>query len=526
MKKNGFTLVELLAVIVILAIILVIALPVVVNRISQSKDDLYDRQLQLIIKAAEDYKLLYEKDIVWVGNYAEIYLKDLQDAGLLSDPLEDPRGGNFDNSKPGGYKVLITAIGGDESTYQVILPGSDDNFPSKLVYGGSSYDIFKNIIRITDGYVVVGQSYSTDGDLTGLNKGYGDAIIVKYDTLGNIVWKKNYGGSNDEIFYGVIEVSDGYVVVGTSNSNDGDLTGLYIGGYDAIIAKYDTSGNIVWKKNYGGYYGNDYFYGITQTTDGYVVVGESNSVDGDLTGIAKGSKDAIIVKYNTSGNIVWKRNFGGTYDETFWNIAKTTDGYIAVGNSGSTDLNLTGLNKGSIDAIIVKYDELGNIKWNKNYGGSSVEYFYGIIKVIDGYVAVGSSQSTNGDLTGVNKGSTDAIIVKYDLSGNVVWKKNYGGTNIDIFNNISQMADGIIAVGKSNSTDVDLIGLNKGVYDAIAVKYDSSGNILWKKNYGGNNNDNFQGIVGKITVGDSYSIDGDLAGLNKGYTDAIIFSTE
>ena len=100
--------------------------------------------------------------------------------------------------------------------------------------------------------------------------------------------------------------------------------------YDAIIVKYDLSGNVVWKKNFGGSI-IEYFYGVTTTSDGYVAVGESFSNDYDLEGLNKGSFDVIIVKYDLSGNVVWKKAFGGSDDEYFYGVTTTSDGYVAVG---------------------------------------------------------------------------------------------------------------------------------------------------------------------------------------------------
>ena len=168
-------------------------------------------------------------------------------------------------------------------------------------------------------------------------------------------------------------------------------------------------------KSYGGSI-EDYFIGVAQTTDGgYIAVGYSVSTDGDLTGLNKGNSDAIIVKYDNGGNLVWNKNFGGTLYDQFYSVLQTSDGgCIAVGYSNSINGDLATLNKGDFDAIIVKYDSSGNVLWNKNFGGSVYDQFRSVVQTSDGgYIAVGNSSSTNGDLTGINKGAVDAIIVKF-----------------------------------------------------------------------------------------------------------------
>jgi len=399
-------------------------------------------------------------------------------------------------------------------------------------FGGSGSENFASVQQTSDGgYIAVGNSNSTDQDMQSLNKGVSDAIIVKYDSSGNVTWKKTFGGSSVDYFLSVQQTSDGgYIAVGNSESANQDLSGLNKGEQDAIIVKYDSSGNVTWKKSFGGSSDN-YFESVQQTSDGgYIAVGSSNSTDQDMQGLNKGSNDAIIVKYDSSGNVTWKKTFGGSSVDYFVSVQQTSDGgYIAVGNSESANQDLSGLNKGNYDAIIVKYDSSGNVTWKKTFGGSNTETFSSVQQTSDGgYIAVGNSNSTDQDMQSLNKGGTDAIIVKYDSSGNVTWKKTFGGSSADYFISVQQTSDGgYIAVGYFESNDQDMQGLNKGDWDAIIVKYDSSGNVTWKKCFGGSSFNSFVSIQqtsdgGYIAVGSSNSTDQDLAGLNKGGNDAII----
>ncbi|MDD2435237.1 MAG: hypothetical protein PHO63_03180 [Bacilli bacterium] len=394
--------------------------------------------------------------------------------------------------------------------------------------GGTNAEYYNGVDSLSSGYIAVGTSFSTNGDLTGItNRGVNDAIIVKHDLNGNIVWVKNYGGSGADVFNSVAAVSDGFIVVGESASTTGDLVGLNKGGVDAIIVKYDTSGNVVWKKNYGGS-GNENFKHVVVVGDGYVVVGGSNSTDSDLVGFNKGLNDAIIVKYDTSGNVVWKKNFGGTNNEYFNKVVVSSDGYAAVGTSQSTDGNLgSGINRGGNDGIIAKYDTSGNLEWNRNYGGNGFDSYHGIVANDYGYIAIGEAASTDGDLAGLNKGGVDAIFVGYNLDGAIYGnRKNYGGTANDYFTDIVKTSDGYMVVGNSHSTDGDLTGLNKGESDAIIVKYNLNLNLTWKTTYGGTGFDFYKDIalVGNdyIMAGYSNSVDGDLTGLSNGDNDCII----
>ena len=96
-------------------------------------------------------------------------------------------------------------------------------------------------------------------------------------------WQKNFGGTGGDSAYSVKQTTDGgYIVVGQSSSIDGDITGNH-GGIDYWVAKLDATGNILWQKSFGGT-GTDIAKCIQQTTDGgYVIAGISNSINGDVT---------------------------------------------------------------------------------------------------------------------------------------------------------------------------------------------------------------------------------------------------
>jgi hypothetical protein len=142
-------------------------------------------------------------------------------------------------------------------------------------------------------------------------------------------------------------------------------------------------------------------------------------------------------------DIEWAENAGGSASEQYNSVTAVADGYVAVGYSYSNDAPWG--NNGDNDAIIVKYDLNGNVVWAENAGGNYDDHYYSVTAVADGYVAVGYSWST--DAIWGNNGGGDAIIVKYDLSGNVVWAENAGGSASEYYESVTAEAGGELGGG-------------------------------------------------------------------------------
>ena len=385
-------------------------------------------------------------------------------------------------------------------------------------YGGSDEDFASSVQQTDDGgYIVAGSSESADGDVSG-NSGDEDYWVMKLDASGNILWEGNYGGSGIDLAGSVQQTDDGgYIVAGSSESDDGDVSGNN-GSFDYWLVKLDSSGTILWEGNYGGG-GLDEASSVQQTDDGgYIVAGSSLSAGGDLSG-NNGFSDYWLVKLDVSGIIQWENNYGGSNRERARSVQQTDDGgYIVAGLSRSDDGDVSG-NNGVTDYWLVKLDTSGNILWEGNYGGSNGDEAKSVQQTDDGgYIVAGTSISDDGDVSG-NNGTVDYWLVKLDASGTILWEGNYGGSDFDVASSVQQTDDGgYIVAGMSFSNDGDVSG-NNGFSDYWLLKLDSSGIILWEGNYGGGSIDEAPSVQqtddgGYIVAGNSSSDDGDVSGNN------------
>jgi hypothetical protein len=284
--------------------------------------------------------------------------------------------------------------------YCIMKLDASGNLEWEKSIGGSDDDWAFAIRQTTDeGFIVAGHSKSNDIDVSG-NHGEWDYWVVKLNANGNLLWQKSLGGSDDDEAYSVVETSDGgFVFAGGSDSNDGDASGNH-GDGDAWIVKLDVSGNLVWQKSLGGS-GDDYAYSIQQISgDGFIVAGSSPSNDGDVSG-NHGHSDYWIVKLDEGGNLLWQKSFGGSDYEEANSVQQTFDGgFIVAGYSYSSDGDVS-INHGLTDYWIVKLDPAGNLHWQKSLGGISYDKSSSIHQCTDGgFVIAGLSFSNDGDVSG------------------------------------------------------------------------------------------------------------------------------
>jgi hypothetical protein len=364
------------------------------------------------------------------------------------------------------------------------------------------------------GYIMVGTAGVTNGDV-GFLFGSQDFWVVKLNGVGAVEWKENYGGTGVDYAYGIKQAVDGgYIIVGQSSSTDYDAIGNH-GSYDGLVIKINSLGVIEWNKILGGV-GYDRFYSVDQTIDGgYVVAGHTNSNNGTVTG-NHGLNDAWVVKFDNLGNILWQKLLGGNQGEYAFAINKTLDGGCVVGCSTQSNNGDVSGNHGNDDAWIVKLDGSGTISWQKAFGGSGTEKAYAVQQASDGgYILAGNSNSVNGEVSG-NHGDYDFWIVKFTSSGVLEWQKSLGGTGYDSAKSIRQTSDGdYIISGETNSNnDGDVTGFHWD-NDFWVVKLSSTGNLLWQKALGGFGQDYPYSVTqttdgGYFVAGYTGSSDGDV----------------
>jgi len=406
----------------------------------------------------------------------------------------------------------------DKYDYQANYRFHDDK-----TLGGSGDDRVYSSIETSDGgYLVVGATDSKNYDINDGNNGGIDGLIIKYDKYGNEQWQRTFGGSLNDFFMSVIETNDGYIVVGNTYSSDFDITYGTNGFNDGLIVKYDSNGNLLWHKTFGGS-SYEAFYSIVDADNGnFVVAGVTYSNNIDITDGNNGSGDSIIVMFDETGREIWQRTIGGSESELLWSIVKTSDDcFISVGDTSSNDYDIDDSYNGSGDGLIIKIDYYGEVLWLKTMGGSNLDSFTYVTEKSDGsYLVAGYTSSNDFDIVDGNNGSSDGLIVRYDSSGNMLSQITYGGSKGDFLYYINETKDGgFIVLGDTFSNDFDIINYY-GKGDALIVKFDINNEEEWQQTVGGVEYDLFSSFV---ELDNMYLFIGQTQSFGNGLKDGLLY---
>lgn len=306
------------------------------------------------------------------------------------------------------------------------------------------------------------------------------AFLVKTDGLGNVQWNKTYIGEDSVKPDHIIQTADGgFAFSGMSAYKNGD---------HFWMLKTDSIGNAQFNKTYGAGIAEE-ARSIVQTDDGgYMLIGDTSSPSSQ-------GWDTLLVKVDSIGNMLWNKTFGGIDDDRAFYITKTNDGNFVF--CGMSDSNITGF----LDFWLVKIDAGGNALWSKKYGGPDLDSANYVAPTADGgYVLAGSTRN-------YTNRPDDFWLVKTDSQGSMQWNKTYGGTGEESATCVLQTSDGGYALVGSTSS------VGSGSSDFWLVKTDSYGNMQWSSTYGGRGQDDAAAVFqaddgGYVLAGytDSYGV--------------------
>ncbi|MEO0139491.1 MAG: hypothetical protein ABIL23_04380 [candidate division WOR-3 bacterium] len=335
-------------------------------------------------------------------------------------------------------------------------------------YGGNQNDeAYAGVIAPDSGYAAGGiwMSYGTNGDFA----------FVRLSPTGNMMFAKLIGTSAEDRAYGLTVSPWGYVLAGrTTNA-----------GYDALVVSLDNSGNFQWAKYIGTSF-DDYPYWITQSSDGNVIA----------SGYSVGFGYAVwFFKLDASGNLIWSKTLNYADPSMVREVREDANGRLMFAGRISSG--------GNIDGLTIRTDNMGNPLWSLRVDIGNQDWFYSISQTPSGDYCVGGYTDVSGN--------TDIVVLRVDTLGNIKWVKLIGGgSNDEGFGITYSPDDGCVVVGYTFSYSHDAFGFE----DAIIVKLDNNGNLVWARIFWGTNFGDVGNDVdvapdgGYLSVGNSYKLVG------------------
>jgi hypothetical protein len=298
----------------------------------------------------------------------------------------------------GNILVGYSASRAERSDLFLIKTDENGNCTWSRTFGGSGEDAGYFVSETRDrGFIVVGStdSYSMGDELLWL---------LKTDRNGSMIWEKTFGGfvsSSGDGGWSVEETDDGgYIVTGYTQS-----TGK--GRKDLWLIKTDGKGNQTWEKTFGGRE-DDVGMSVIQSQDGgYIVAGRTAS-------FGKGNDDTWLLKTDSNGREIWNVTFGGLKDDAGFQVVQLADGYAIVSrtDSGKKDEKIN----------LIRTNLEGKKIWERSYLGSSAASLQ--LANDGGFIISGRIDS--------EKKGRDALIIKTDPKGALKWSIEIGGRSDDI----------------------------------------------------------------------------------------------
>jgi len=362
--------------------------------------------------------------------------------------------------------------------------------------------------------------------------GFFDLFVAKFNSTAQIQWATYLGGTERDVSFALGVDHYNNVYIGGKTNSDGLATsGAYQatrGGIDdAILAKFDPTGGIVWSTYFGGtdndewrdiqFDNENHFYtcGYTESSAGIATSGAWQEAYG-------GAGDGDITKWNLDGSVVWSTYYGGPGQDRYHvlnidlqgnvYLCGTTGSVSGVTTSGAYQTLYGG---GGEDMWLSKFTKDDHLVWSTYFGGSLDDRGRGVVTdSTDGVYIAGFTDSQNGISTPGAVQPTwsagydtfgnpydDGFIGKFDSSGHRIWATYYGGNNKeDVWGmNLDRRHKAIYIVGDSQSDSLIAYGnafqpvKDKGS-DCIFARWNYDGTILWGSYWGSDNGQQFEDV--------------------------------
>ncbi|MFM7015686.1 MAG: T9SS type A sorting domain-containing protein [Bacteroidota bacterium] len=316
-------------------------------------------------------------------------------------------------------------------------------------FGTTKAENLAKVLKIGNNYYLAGNSSCPKAEWDKSENNcdtifsHNNSWTICVDSNFNKIWDKTYGGRLNTNILDAINYRNGIVLSGKTES-DSSCSNLSNGkgsptNRDYILYFLDTMGNKINEIRLGSFSIEEECRVIETSDKGLLVVGLSDgSATGDRTQNSWGGTDFWGVKLDSLGNIQWDKAWGGNGNEDYLQgiLPLNNGSFMIYGQTGSGNSGtVSGNYYGLGDAWVIVIDSTGSRIWDKSYGGTAPESISKVIFLNNYFYMLGgtSSDPTNGgSITQQGYGSSDIWLMKTDINGNIIWEKRYGASSGDV----------------------------------------------------------------------------------------------
>src|SRR6266702_3632933 len=316
-------------------------------------------------------------------------------------------------------------------------------------WGGPNSEIANGVAIGTDGNIYL------SGQTNSFGAGGFDAFLLKFTPNDTLLWQHTWGTTSDEQGIAVATSIDGSVYLAAQT--------FAIGVTGADLVKFTPGGSLVWQTQLDGSVGA-FVSSVAVSPDGtsvYVAGFTLNSA---------GRDDAILLKFTSSGTLVWQKTWGGINDDGAAGVAVATDGSVYIaGNTNSFTRN---------EAFLVKFNPDGTLIWQRGYGlaPSTLVSANGLAIAQDGSIYIAGNSQVQGT-------AQEIFLAKFGPDGSLLFQANWGETRL------SSAGLGVAVAPDGSAWVTGNTGIGVGGGDAVLLHFTSTGRILNANTWGGINND-------------------------------------
>lgn len=316
--------------------------------------------------------------------------------------------------------------------------------------------------------------------------------------------QQGLGGSGTDLAQTLCVLPDGRrFVFGTSDSDTNAIKqAASLGGSDFWMVTLNGAGARLADETYGGPGADQLSGAVAVPEGGFLLGGNSFSASGGTKGATNyGGSDYWIIRVDTNGVPLWDRSFGGSGVEALYHVERLQDGgFLLTGASTSPDDgNKSTTSVGEYDAWVIRVNALGEILWQRSFGGIYSDYLNVGRELPDGgFLLAGRSDSPiSENKTAANYGFEDAWVVRLDAAGNKLWDRTLGGGSFDYGRDLILLpgGDALLVTASLSGISGNKQSPNRGNVgsaDAWLLRLDPLGNVVWEQTYGGTGVDVFE----------------------------------